>query len=81
MNAAIANVWSALAASDRDKSNFFPRFDIRLRQDYWHNREDVNGSWDEAAIELVMSYNLFSGGTDTARRKQRFHEADSARFL
>lgn len=78
MNAAIANVWSAQASADVVKSTMMPRFDVRARQDVWHDKDDIDGRLEEGVVELVMTYNLFNGGSDTALRKQRLLQVNVA---
>ncbi len=70
MNAAIANMWSAEAATDVAKAAFVPRFDFQARQDVWHDRYDLDGRYEEGVIELVMRYNLFNGGSDSAEKRR-----------
>jgi adhesin transport system outer membrane protein len=70
MNAAIANLWSAEAATEAAKASFMPRFDIQARQDVWHDKDDIDGRYEEGIIELVMRYNLFNGGSDLANRRR-----------
>jgi adhesin transport system outer membrane protein len=70
MNAAIANLWSAEAATLAAKASFMPRVDIQARQDVWHDKDDIDGRYEEGVIELVMRYNLFNGGSDLANRRR-----------
>jgi adhesin transport system outer membrane protein len=70
MNAAIANVWSAEAATETAKARFMPRFDVQARQDVWHDKDDIDGRYEEGIIELVMTYNLYNGGSDLANRRR-----------
>ena len=81
MNASIANVWSAEALAKRSESPMMPRFDIRARQEIWHDRDDINGRYEEGVIEVVGSYNLYNGGSDKARRLQHLKEANVAKDL
>ncbi len=70
MNAAIANMWSAEAATDVAKAAYLPRFDFQARQDVWHDKDDINGRYEQGIIELVMRYNLFNGGSDSAEKRR-----------
>ena len=70
MNAAIANMWSAEAATDVAKAAYLPRFDLQARQDVWHDKDDIEGRYEEGIIELVMRYNLFNGGSDSAEKRR-----------
>jgi adhesin transport system outer membrane protein len=75
MNAAIANLWSSEAAKDVAKAAFVPRFDIQARQDVWHDKDDIDGRYEEGVIELVMRYNLYNGGSDLAARRRQASKA------
>jgi outer membrane protein, adhesin transport system len=70
MNAAIANMWSAEAATDVAKAAYLPRFDLQARQDVWHDKDDINGRYEQGIVELVMRYNLFNGGSDSAEKRR-----------
>ncbi|MFM7273116.1 MAG: TolC family outer membrane protein [Gammaproteobacteria bacterium] len=70
MSAAIANQWSADAATDVAKAAYMPKFFLQARQDLWHARDDIRGRYEEGVIELVMRYNLFNGGSDLAERRR-----------
>ena len=70
MNAAIANMWSAEAATDVAKAAYLPRFDFQARQDVWHDKDDIDGRYEEGVIELVVRYNLFNGGSDSAEKRR-----------
>ena len=70
MNAAIANMWSAEAATDVARAAYLPRFDLQARQDVWHDKDDINGRYEQGIIELVMRYNLFNGGSDSAEKRR-----------
>jgi outer membrane protein, adhesin transport system len=78
MNAAIANVWSAQAAARVAKAAYSPRFDIQARQDVWHDRENIDGRYEDGVVELTMQYNLFNGGSDRAARRRAIHKVESA---
>ena len=81
MNAVIANVWSADSAADVQKATMLPRFDVRARQDIWHDKDDISGRYDEGVVELVMTYNLYNGGSDRAERRRLLYKANQAEDL
>jgi len=78
MNAVVSNVWSANSAADVGKALFQPRFDVRARGDVWHDKDNVDGRTDEGVVELVMTYNLFNGGSDVAERRRLLFKRDQA---
>ncbi|MBK8973705.1 MAG: TolC family outer membrane protein [Hahellaceae bacterium] len=69
-NAAIETVRSAEADSEGKDAPFKPRLDLRARQDLTENQDGVNGLHQDTVVELVMSYNLYNGGSDSARARQ-----------
>ncbi|MDO9636819.1 MAG: TolC family outer membrane protein, partial [Thiobacillus sp.] len=69
-NAAIENVRAAQAEARGRQSNFHPRIDLRASKDVSHNVDGVAGRRDDQVIELVLNYNLFKGGSDSAQMRQ-----------
>lgn len=70
INAAIEALNAAKAEVRQKNSPMLPRFDLRLRQELEHDRDGVDGRFDDQAVELVMSYNLYKGGTHSAEKRQ-----------
>ena len=70
LNASIENIRAADAETRRRKSPMSPRLDLRFRKQIDENDRGVDGTYDEEAIELVLSYNLYRGGTDRALKRQ-----------
>lgn len=64
-------------ANLRDSANA-PTIELRARKGYESNRSGVSGAYHESALELVLNYNLYRGGTDRARIKQYLAKLDSA---
>jgi len=79
INSAIENLNSAKAEAKTKNAPMLPRFDLRLRQELEHDRDGVDGQYDEQAVELVMSYNLYRGGSDSAEKRQFHERANAAR--
>jgi len=52
---------------------FFPRIDLRYRNEQSTNLQDVRGDFDTEAIELVFNFNFYRGGADEAQRRERNH--------
>lgn len=69
---AAAYNYSASKAEMREKNApYMPTVDLRARKDTFD--DDVNGltgQFDETALELVFTYNLFRGGSDKAAKRQ-----------
>lgn len=69
-NAAIESVRSAEADAEGKDAPFKPRLDLRARQDLTENQDGVSGLHQDTVVELVVSYNLYNGGSDSARARQ-----------
>ncbi|MEY4735773.1 MAG: hypothetical protein RL302_92 [Pseudomonadota bacterium] len=55
-----------------------PTVEFRARQSHDTNLSGVMGDYRDTALELVLNYNLYRGGTDRARVKQYLSKLDSA---
>ncbi|SMF62300.1 outer membrane protein, adhesin transport system [Alteromonadaceae bacterium Bs31] len=73
LNASIENIRSVRANFKGRSAPMMPRLDLRMRKQLDENSRGFPGEYDEEAVELVLSYNLYNGGSDTARRKQSKH--------
>lgn len=70
LNASIENIRASQAETRVRNSPMMPRFDLRFRKQIDDNDRGISGQYDEEAIELVMTYNLYRGGSDKARKRQ-----------
>jgi adhesin transport system outer membrane protein len=61
------------AERDAARGPFFPRIDLRYRNEQSTNLQDVRGDFDTEAIELVFNFNFYRGGADEAQRRERNH--------
>ena len=68
--AAVYNIRSARADAQNKKSDYYPTFELRASQGLDKNRDNLDGNYRDGSIQLVMNYNLFRGGTTTARAAQ-----------
>jgi adhesin transport system outer membrane protein len=68
--ASVYNIRSARADAENKKSTFYPQLELRASQGYEQNRDGIDGSFNNGKIQLMMNYNLFRGGSDTARVSQ-----------
>ncbi|MDX1733561.1 MAG: TolC family outer membrane protein [Halioglobus sp.] len=78
INASIENLRSMQEAVDSTFSPMLPRLDLRYRNEVEHDTDGLDGRFDEEAIELVLSYNLFRGGADKARRREYYSRYNAA---
>lgn len=81
LNAAIENLRSSQSELEAKKSPMMPRVDLRLRQEMDHDTDGIDGDYDEQAVELVFSYNLYRGGSDRARQRQFYQRLNASREL
>ena len=78
LNAATENMLAAQAARKSKDADMLPRLDLRLRKEVEDFTDGVDVERDEEAIELLMSYNLYNGGSDRARQRQFDRRMDTA---
>ncbi len=78
INSAIENLRSAQEALNSTNAPMMPRIDLRYRNEVEHDTDGLEGRYDEEAIELVMSYNLYRGGADSARKREFHHLYNAA---
>ncbi|CAM3573155.1 TolC family outer membrane protein [Parendozoicomonas haliclonae] len=67
---AAADIQAAEAQYEASKSSFLPRFELEVGAD-WNS--DANGGKDDTythTAKVNMTYNLYSGGADSARKSQ-----------
>ena len=70
INSAIEEMRSARESLNATKGPLFPRLDVRYRNEQGTNTDGFRGDDDLQAVELVMTYNLYRGGADSARRRE-----------
>jgi adhesin transport system outer membrane protein len=78
LNAATENMLAAQAARKSKDADMLPRLDLRLRKEVEDFTDGIDVERDEEAIELLMSYNLYNGGSDRARQRQFDRRMDTA---
>lgn len=70
LRASIENIEASQHDLEARRANFMPRFDLRARNESINNYLNTPGYRDDSVLEMVMSYNLFNGGSDGARSRQ-----------
>jgi outer membrane protein, adhesin transport system len=70
LHAAIENIESAQHDIDAKRAAYSPRVDLRARTETTSNYQGGNGDRDYNVAEVVVSWNLFNGGSDRARERQ-----------
>lgn len=76
--AAVATVRAYRADSKVRRASLYPTLELRARQSYETNQNGVTGDYNNSTVEMVLSYNLYRGGTDSSRVKQFAAKLDSA---
>lgn len=66
----VSTIRAYRADAELRKSSYWPTVELRASQDFERNRSGVMGDYRDRAIELVMNYNLYRGGSDSARVQQ-----------
>lgn len=69
-NSAIEQVLAATSELEARNAPFLPKVELRARNDVGTNVGGIQGRESDRVVELVASYNLFNGGSDTAAKNQ-----------
>lgn len=86
-HAAIKNISAAQAAVSLERSGYYPKVELRARQNIARNtnsfdeRFDRNNYGDESAVELALTYNLYSGGYNRASVRRSLAQVNQAKEL
>lgn len=75
---AVANLDTSHAAAQLRRSPFMPEVYLRLRAEDGNNLEGIAGDHTEEAIELVMEYNLYNGGSDKSAYREALRKQAEA---
>ena len=81
ISAAIENIRSSQMDRDGRNAGFMPKVELRARQEMDHNRDGVLGSRQNRVVEMVLNYNLFRGGTDSALKRQAVENLSASKDL
>ncbi|HJV50436.1 MAG TPA: TolC family outer membrane protein [Noviherbaspirillum sp.] len=79
--AALENVRANRSAAGIRKSSYQPRIDFQARSAFGQNVGGNIGSQSNHSAGLVLSWNLFNGGSDLARSRQVAQQINSAQDL
>jgi adhesin transport system outer membrane protein len=84
-HAAIKNISAAQAAVKVDRAGYYPKAELRARQvtsrnqNGFDNRVDPSNYGDESAVELAITYNLYSGGSNRAAVRRSLELVNQAK--
>lgn len=79
--AAQENIIATTAEAEARKSKFLPRVDLRARKDVGWDLDGIDGKHDLANLELLLNYNIFNGGIDSAEQRQYWERVNIAKDL
>lgn len=69
-NSVIEQVLAATAELEGRNAPFLPKVELRASQNNGNNVSGIQGREFDRVVELVATYNLFNGGSDTAAKNQ-----------
>jgi adhesin transport system outer membrane protein len=69
-NGAVSTIRAYRADMNLRQAPYYPTVELRASQSEEQNRSGVNGNYRDSAVQLVLNYNLYRGGADSARVKQ-----------
>ena len=78
--AAVENVRAAKYDLDQRRAKYQPKLDLRISQSIGQNLGGTVGTNKDSVAELVMNWNLFSGGSDVARSRMYLERLNSSKF-
>ena len=78
ISASIENLRAARALVEGRNAAFQPRVEARLRSSAGHNVDGVRDQTRDSAAEIVLNWNLYSGGADQARIRQQVNLVNQA---
>ena len=74
---AVSNIRAYRADAEVKRSANYPTVEFRALQSAETNRSGVNGDYRDTAVQLVLNYNIYRGGSDMARIKQYVEKLNS----
>lgn len=75
---AVASIRGYRSDASLRRAAYAPTIEFRARQSYESNQSGVTGDYRDSALELVLNYNLYRGGSDKARVNQYVAKLSSA---
>lgn len=80
--AAIENIGAAKSEIDVRRARFTPRVEFRADADYRNNNDvGVGPHADSRTVQVVLNWNLFRGGSDSAALKQAAEQMNNSKDL
>lgn len=79
--ASIENIASVNSGLDSRRSAYQPRLDFKARSERANNINYLTGRTNNNSAEIVMTWNLFNGGSDKARVQEAANQVNIAKDL
>ncbi|MFZ6799417.1 TolC family outer membrane protein [Undibacterium sp. Di24W] len=79
--ASIENISSVNSGLDSRRSAYQPRLDFKARSERANNINYLTGRTNNNSAEIVMTWNLFNGGSDKARVQEAANQVNIAKDL
>nr|WP_314858798.1 TolC family outer membrane protein [uncultured Undibacterium sp.] len=79
--ASIENISSVNSGLDSRRSAYQPRVDFKARSERANNINYLTGRTNNNSAEIVMTWNLFNGGSDKARVQEAANQVNVAKDL
>lgn len=79
--ASVENIQAVNSAVSAKKSAYQPRLDFKARSEHGNNIDFIKGRTNNSTAEVVMTWNLFNGGSDKARVQEAADQLNVARDL
>jgi len=78
IEAAVENLRAAKAQATRQDSTYQPKVEARVRSGLGKNFDGVESQKRDTAAEILMTWNLYNGGSDRARARQLADQVNQA---
>ena len=76
-----ANVEAAMQGRNISNSDFYPELDVVLSGTRNDDIDGIEGNDDDQTIMLQLKYNIFKGGSDSARKSQTSYELARSKYV
>lgn len=70
LRATVENIESSQYDLDARRAALSPKLSLKAYSQYDHNYVGTPGNRNDTAVELVLNYNIYNGGSDVARNRQ-----------
>ncbi|MFM2276420.1 MAG: hypothetical protein RL211_2292 [Pseudomonadota bacterium] len=75
---AVSTIRAYRADADVRRAANYPTLELRARQSLGRNQGGISGAYRDSELQLVLNYNMYRGGADTARISQYVSKLNAA---